>query len=287
MDEQGIKRALLEVMNENTFQEIIKEQVKAAVAEQMRTVVAEMKAAVAEQVKAAVAEQVKTVVAVAVAEEASARIVEVGALKEELAETKRQLNDLEQYSRRACLNISNIPEGGRAEDTDQLVIDVAKMAGVTLTRADIDVSHRIGTARPGKIRTIVARFAQFSKRQQLFDARRQLRQPRSIPGSSLTTDVAQRAFISDNLTKDNQYVMYRARQYKKEGKLHSAWSDVGKMKVRLREAAPTTIIRCLADLLKLVEQGPQAASPPGAAAAGPGNADGYTIVTRGRSRTGQ
>ena len=279
MDEQGIKRALLEAMNENTFQEIIKEQVKAAVAEQRRTVVAEM--------KAAVAEQVKTVVAAAVAEEASARIIEAEALKEELAETKKQLNDLEQYSRRACLNISNIPEGGRAEDTDQLVIDVAKMAGVTLTRADIDVSHRIGTARPGKARTIVARFVHFSKRQQLFDARRQLRQPRSIPGSSVTTDVAQRAFISDNLTKDNQYVMYRARQYKKEGKLHSAWSDVGKMKVRLREAAPTTVIRCLADLLKLVEQSPPAASPPGAAAAGPGNADGYTIVTRGRSRTGQ
>ena len=279
MEEAVIKKALLAAMKESDFQEIVREQVNAAVAEQVAVALAEM--------RSAISEQVKTAVAAAVAEEASARTDEINSLKEELAATKEQLNTLEQYSRRACLNVSNIPEGSQAEDTDQLVIDVARMAGVTFTKADIDVSHRIGAARPGKPRTIVARFAHFSKRQELYDARRQLRQPRSFPGSSVTTEAVRQAYISDNLTKDNQYVMYQARQLKKEGKLHSAWSDVGKMKVRLRENAPTTVIRSLADLLKLVERKPHpAAASSRAAADGPVDAEGYTIVTRQRGKNG-
>ena len=60
-------------------------------------------------------------------------------------------------------------------------------------------------------------------------------------------------FVTDNLTRENQHILYRARQYRKEGKLFAAWSDVGKLKARLRENGPTTVIRTLADLQRLVD----------------------------------
>ena len=56
----------------------------------------------------------------------------IESLRNELKETKEQMNDLEQYSRRLCLNVSGIPEGGPGEETDRLVIDTAKLAGVDL-----------------------------------------------------------------------------------------------------------------------------------------------------------
>ena len=49
--------------------------------------------------------------------------------------------------RRNCLTITGVPERER-EDTDQLVLDVAKSAGVLLSPDDIDVFHRLGRRSP-------------------------------------------------------------------------------------------------------------------------------------------
>ena len=242
MNKEEVKRALLEAMKESAFQDVIREQVREAVS-------------------------------VAVAEAVSAKDAEIKELKEELAETKVQLNTLEQYSRRLCVNISGIPEATN-EDTDQLITDAARLAGVTLAPQDIDRSHRIGTYKPGKIRTIVARFTNFRKRQQLFDARKKLRQPAEFPGSTVSAQTAAKIFIADNLTRDNQYILYKARQFRKEGKLYAAWSDVGKLKVRQRENSPTKVIQSVSDLLKIVETSRASATT---------DKDGYTIVTRQRA----
>ena len=196
-------------------------------------------------------EQVKVAVDSAVA----ARDAEIEALREELADTKAQLNSLEQYSRRLCLDVSGVPETP-GEDTDRLIMHTAKLAGVEIKKEDIDRSHRVGAVKPGKTRTLVVRFACFSKREALYGARRQLRQPRPFEGSTVTAEVAKKVFVTDNLTRENQYILYKARQYRKEGRLHSAWSDVGKLKARLRENSPTTLIHSLRDLEKLVGSGP-------------------------------
>ena len=218
-------------------------------------------------------EQVKLAVDSAVA----ARDAEIDSLREELAETRAQLNTLEQYSRRLCLDISGVPESA-GEDTDRLVIDTAKLAGVDIAREDIDRSHRVGTTKPGKSRTLVVRFAAYSKREALYGARRQLRQPRPFEGSSVTAEAAKRIFVTDNLTRENQYILYKARQYRKEGRLHSAWSDVGKLKARVREGSPTTVIHSLSDLQKLVGCGPARSEQPT-------EEDGFRRITRsGRGR---
>ena len=52
-------------------------------------------------------------------------------------------NEIEQYSRRNNLRIFGIAEK-KGENTDQLVIDVAKRIGVKISLDDIDRSHRTG-----------------------------------------------------------------------------------------------------------------------------------------------
>ena len=161
-----------------------------------------------------------------VAKAVAAKDREIADLKDELRRTNDQLNDLEQYSRRLCINVTGVPETA-GESTDQIVTDLAKMAGVTVTRADIDGTHRIGKPGTGKVRPIIARFTNFSKRQDVYNSRRELRKPRPVRGSVVSSEVAGKVFISDNLTRQNQHTMFVARNLKKEGKLHSAWTDVG------------------------------------------------------------
>ena len=93
----------------------------------------------------------------------------------------------------------------------------------------------------------------------------------------MSAAVAAKVFVTDNLTRENQYILYKARQYRKEGKLFAAWSDVGKLKVRQRESSPTTVIRSLQDLLKVVGRGQQPGEPAAGAAA---DGEGFRRVTR-------
>lgn len=215
-----------------------------------------------------VQELFKAQVREAVAEAMAAKDKEIKELRAELDDTKAKLNELEQYSRRLCLNVSGVPEGPN-ENTNQIVTDLAKMAGVELTPGDIDSSHRVGAPGQGKTRSIIVRFAHYPARQTLYNARRELRKPRSSRGSTVSAETANNVFISDNLTRENQLILYKARQLKKEQKVAAAWSDVGKLKVRLEQGGKTHVIRTMSDLTKLVSPGSAAANPQGSASSTP------------------
>ena len=220
------------------------------------------------------------------------------ALQQELAEVRSELNELEQYSRRSCLNISGIPETA-TESTDRIVRDVAAAAGVTLTPADIERSHRVGRQQNEKSRTIIVKLSSHS-RDALYAARKNLR---SASSATLGPEVLKSVFIAENLTKANQQVMYTARQIKRRGKLHSVWTDNCRMKVRLQASGPTRIIRSMNDLRDLVGDAPEFSTlvdssrlapardpsepltPAGPAPSRDG--DGFQLVGRGGTRRGR
>lgn len=197
---------------------------------------------------------------------------EINALKEEVSKLSEQVNDLEQYSRRQCLNFSGIPEQ-QNENTDKLVMEVAKAAGVTVKPDDIDVSHRIGRPKTGKPRTIIVRFQNFAKRQEVYGARRELRDARAPRRTSLTPAILSATFIAENLTQKNELLMYKARQAKREGRIHAAWTDLGKVKIRREQGDRTHIVKTEDDLARLTGGAPGRAPAPvtsaGAGSAGP------------------
>ena len=77
---------------------------------------------------------------VAEAMEASSREVEF--LRDQLTSVRSELDSLEQYSRRNSLTVSGLPETEQ-ENTDALV-KTQTPAGVSVTAADLDRSHRVG-----------------------------------------------------------------------------------------------------------------------------------------------
>ena len=81
---------------------------------------------------------------------------EVNALKRVIQVQRFEFDKLEQYGQRETIRINGIPET-EGEDTNVLVTELAADIGVTITTADISVSHRM-PGRPGTAKTIVQEY---------------------------------------------------------------------------------------------------------------------------------
>lgn len=75
----------------------------------------------------------------------------------------QRLDNLEQYSRRNNLRISGI-DGTDTRSTDDIVIDVAAKAGVTIELNDIDRSHYVSKPDSNGRRQIIVKFARYREK---------------------------------------------------------------------------------------------------------------------------
>ena len=179
---------------------------------------------------------------------------EVAAQKTLIEEQNGRLAELEQYSRRNCLNFTGIPEN-KDENTVQLAVDLAKMANVKIDRTDIDRAHRIGkprTATQGQAsappRTLVVKYVSYLKREAIWFGRRELKGAKPPRGSSMTEESMKEVFVQENLTKKNQEIMYLARQLKRAGNLWAVWSDGCVLKVKRSQQSATVRLSSKSDL---------------------------------------
>ena len=199
----------------------------------------------------------------------------IESLRETVAEQQKTINELEQYSRKNCINIAGVKEKDR-ESVRVLAKDIGRAVGVNVTDGDIDTAHRIGRQVEGKVRPIIVKFTTFDKRQELYQARRKLRAASAPAGSSLSDAELRLIFVSDNLTTTNRGIMYAARQLKNDGKIAAAWTDAGRMKIRVTADGPTKVIRSMDDLRSIHPEHAAFAAPagrPGAARAAPRRSD--------------
>ena len=200
---------------------------------------------------------IEAAVSKAVEQATAERDAKIAALEKQLSKTQEELrstvirlDQLESYSRRNCINISGVPEAA-GERTDELVLDVARAAGVNMAPTDIDRSHRIG--RPGdKPRNITARFVTHSARQRLLEARRNLSAQRIRGHPVLTEEALGRVFLSECLTQRCQHLLFVARRLRAAKKVWAAYSTNGRVKVRVTEGEGPKTIEDLSDLKLLV-----------------------------------
>ena len=189
------------------------------------------------------------------------RETEIADLKEQVAAQKtviedqdQRLSELEQYSRRNCLNFTGIPEA-KEENTVQLAIDLAKMANVKLERSDIDRARRVGrpkTPASGQStvtpRPLVVKYVSYLKREAVWFGRKELKKAKPPRGSTPTEGSTKNAFVQENLTRRNQEIMYLARELRRAGKLWAVWTDGCVLKVKKSKEAQTVRLTSKADL---------------------------------------
>lgn len=188
---------------------------------------------------------------------------EVASKDHEITILKERLDDLEQYSRRNCIRLSNVPEK-LGEDTDQLVCAVAKAAGVTLPPEAIERSHRIGrtghaagsesasqslTKAP---RQIIVKLGSYRHREGLLRARKNLSSvdvaktfpdldwtqvPVPPPRSPRSKPFTPRIYLNEDLTRERGKIATAARELKKGERVTDTWTRDGVIFIKRRDSS--------------------------------------------------
>ena len=176
----------------------------------------------------------------------------VKAKSEEVKRLMKEVNNLEQYSRRSCLRIVGVKEEKEGESTDEMVMEVAKRIGVNLDVKDIDRSHRIrrrtavvssttsdsadegsqrGNRKKEKKCSIIVKFCSYRTRQQFFVNRRKLK------NSGIS--------IHEDLTASNFSLLQNVQKNEKIG---VAWSMDGRIFGTLKSNGKKHLIKSIEDL---------------------------------------
>lgn len=178
-------------------------------------------------------------------------VKEVDALKATVVEQAAQIqhlqdehNDIEQYSRRANLEIHGLP----VEEDENLLEKLSHLAdklGVSgFSASDVLAVHRLPNKRDSAP-TVLVRFASVRNTETWLDARgklHMLHQSGALP----------KLFFNENLTKLNRDLYWQARTAAKEKDYKFCWVKRGKIFAKKHENAPLLRITKVADIARIV-----------------------------------
>lgn len=160
---------------------------------------------------------------------------------------QKSLNDLEQYTRRDCLEIRGIPlpEESQEEDTNDIVLQLSHKMGIPLERNDISVSHRIRSSRASVDPAIIVKFVRREMRESLYRARKRLQ---SITTADFGFSVDKKIFINESLTPKNKELFKDCLKFKKDNSYKFLWTNAGKIYLRRNVDSPVIPINSSADI---------------------------------------
>lgn len=179
-------------------------------------------------------------------------------LSNQLHEQKDSVNELEQYIRRECLEISGIPQLPH-EDTNEIVINVGKLIGMNVGKADISVSHRlpkktsysnaVSHGRASQEPKIIAKFIRRDIRDQFYAGRKRLK-------NKTTSDLGlsgspKHIYINESLSPNNKKLFQECLKLKREEHFQFIWTHYGRIYLRKDSNSATRAVCNQKDLDKI------------------------------------
>lgn len=183
-------------------------------------------------------------------------------IKVELRDTTKKLkdlmdrcDDLEQYSRRECVEIRGIPlpANPRLENTNEIVMKVADLMEVDVKDEDISVSHRLKTSESYHGRNIqappiIVKFTRRAVKEKLYKARKKLT---GLSTKDLGYNTEQNIYIAESLTQKNKVLFKEAYKVKKDKQFKFIWTSSSKIYLRRSESSPVHLVKNMNDLQKI------------------------------------
>ena len=160
---------------------------------------------------------------------------EITALKSESSDLKNtslkeieKIDNLEQYGRRQNLEIAGIPVQD-GEDTNAVVMEVAKLLDVDILPSHISTSHRLPKKigqNGNVIRTppIIVRFTNRDIRNKLYANRKQTR---TLDLKKFSVNDTKKIFINENLTQSRKRLFWKTKQRAKNENWKYYWTHNG------------------------------------------------------------
>lgn len=177
---------------------------------------------------------------------------EISRLMNEVRSYKNINNDLEQYTRRDCLEIKGIPQQA-GEDTDHIVKTLGTKMGIELNEDDISISHRLPAPRQAlqnKEPAIIVKFVRRNTRDKFYAARKQLR-GKTTHDLGFSRVAENTIYISESLTKQNRMLFNQCLDTRKKLRYKFIWTKNGKIYMRENEEMQAILISSDKDLQKL------------------------------------
>lgn len=172
---------------------------------------------------------------------------QVSNLQNEAIQLKESVNEMEQYSRRECLEIKGIPVD-IGENTNELVAQLGSLIDVDIDPKDISVSHRIPSRnRRNGPPSIIVKFIRRDLRDQLYQARKKLKDftTRNLNLGHIGDN---KIFISESLTSKNKELFNNALKVKKDFNFKFIWTKYGHIYLRKNNESPVRRISSYTDL---------------------------------------
>jgi uncharacterized protein YdcH (DUF465 family) len=164
------------------------------------------------------------------------RDARIDELSEKIDELENTIDRMEQYSRRNTIRISGVRETDTTKTTDIAVSLLKEKMNIHVNQWDIIGCHRLGrVSNPGRPRTIILKFAQYRKKNEVIQSRRHLK--------------GTRIFINDDLTQRRAKMFKQTRYLKKKPRIiKDCWTVNGTIWIKTNEDR-TCQIDTLSDLI--------------------------------------
>ena len=139
-------------------------------------------------------------------------------------ELEIQLNNIEQYGRRANLRISSIADHEGGEDTVEKVIKIfneTMTCSPRISRSNIERAHRLGKQTTNKPRIIIIRFSCKQLRDTVYKQRGNVK--------SFNKEENPKIFINEDLTNRRSALAFETRKLQKSENIADCWTVNGKV----------------------------------------------------------
>ena len=151
-------------------------------------------------------------------------------LKTRLDTAESAIDELEQYGRRNALRVSNNWPEAAQEDTDTLIVQMARdHLNIDLQPSDISRSHRVGPPTPDKPRPVLVKFSTYRARERIYRARSKLKNSHSG------------IYLNEDLTRKRGQLAYVARRLKREQQITDTWTYDCRVFVKNNAGAVTVV----------------------------------------------
>ena len=150
-------------------------------------------------------------------------------------------DELEQYARRDCFEITIVPNDSPA----LLVKEMSEIMGVNLNENGISIAHRLPPTTKVKDRLIV-KFTRREKRDEIYSKRKNLKSKRTkdLPSvvceqeSAVVSHKAQ-IHVNESLTPYRKRLLSRILQFKRDHNYKFIWTANGKIMLKKTESSTT------------------------------------------------
>ena len=178
----------------------------------------------------------------------------IHSIERSLESVTRANHDLEQYTRRECVEIRGIPVAATPseEQTNNIVKDVGKLLGVDITDNDISVSHRMPQSqeRKGKPRppAVIVKFTRRDVKDNFYRARKHLK---DLTTQDLGYSEKNKIYLAESLSERNRMLFKDCLKVKKDLEFKFIWTLNGKIFMRKDKDSPVHLIANKEDLQKM------------------------------------